>query len=147
MHMADAKWDGMERRVTADRRKGQQIAHQEYPKMVDGVVHQNADQEAAGEKALKEAQDAEAPPAKRKPYALSAEDADGTAARMAKPGDFVPGDQTALHPAVGSTAATTNDKAKPSARDTGPESRKVTDRGKSAERGKSSKASSGARRK
>ena len=41
-------WDGTERRVgDSDRRKAQRAPFQEYPKMVNGVTFQTAEEEAA----------------------------------------------------------------------------------------------------
>jgi hypothetical protein len=45
--MTHEYWDGTERRKTGERRLAQSVPYQEYPKWVDGVVYQSAEDEAA----------------------------------------------------------------------------------------------------
>jgi len=99
------KWDGTERRVQVERRKGQAMPFQEYPKTVrreDGATFtvmskEHEDAALAGDDMARTESTLDVP---LKPFTMSAEDADGTAARMARPGDPVRGDLSALHPAT-----------------------------------------------
>jgi len=102
----DDVWDGTERRVQVERRKGRRGPFQEYPKTVrresDGATFtvmskEHEDAALAGDDMARTEGTLDVP---LKKFTMSAEDADGTAARMARPGDPVPGDQSALHPAT-----------------------------------------------
>ncbi len=97
-------WDGTERRVQVERRRRQAGPFQEFPKTVHGVVALNAEHEAEinSRYVAPKASDA---PVKRKVFSMSAEDADGTAGRLAAPGDEVPGDLSAIHPGTASPRA------------------------------------------